>query len=90
MTAAHHAGTAGPGPGPEPSAAARPGMAVHASDGAFIGTVDHVTDESIELNRGDAPDGRRHRVPRAWVARVDDRVHLNQDQVEVEAGWQAG
>jgi hypothetical protein len=65
-------------------------MEVYASCGTMVGKVDHVEGDSIKLTKNDSPDGHHHRIPLAWVAKVHDHIHLNKDQVQVEAGWQAG
>jgi hypothetical protein len=75
------AGTAG--------AAIREHMVVEASCGTRIGKVDHVEGDSIKLTKNDSPDGMHHRIPMAWVTRVDDCVHLNKDHKEVQAQWQS-
>ena len=61
-------------------------MVVIASDGHRIGRVDHVKDGQIELAKMDLETGFKHRmIPVSWVDHVDDHVHLNltEDQVDV-------
>jgi hypothetical protein len=62
-------------------------MEVYASCGTLVGKVDHVEGSQIKLTRKDSPDGQHHLIPTAWVARVDDHVHLSKDHVDVQAGW---
>ncbi len=62
-------------------------MAVYASCGTQVGTVDHVEGTQIKLTRKDSPDGLHHMIPTSWVAKVHDHVHLNKDHKEVESHW---
>ncbi|SFS03279.1 DUF2171 domain-containing protein [Sphingomonas jatrophae] len=52
-------------------------MAVVDSVGVHVGTVDHAGDDGIKLARKDAGDGKHHHLPLSAVARVDEKVHLN-------------
>lgn len=53
-------------------------MEVVGSDGAHVGTVDHLDGRNrIQLTRDDSFDGRHHFVPTDWVDHVDNAVHLN-------------
>lgn len=53
-------------------------MEVVGSDGAHVGTVDHLEGaDRIKLTRDDSADGQHHYIPTAWVDRVDDTVHLD-------------
>ena len=63
-------------------------MEVYASCGTKIGLVDHVEGDAIKLTRRESPDGRHHRIPLSWVAKVHDHIHLNKDHREVESQWQ--
>jgi hypothetical protein len=63
-------------------------MEVYASCGTFVGTVDRVEGDRIKLTRKDSPDGQHHLIPKAWVAKVHDHIHLNKDHKEVQAEWQ--
>lgn len=63
-------------------------MEVLASDGATVGTVDHLdTDDRIKLTKGDSVDGRHHFIPLAWVDHVAAHVHLNKTSADVRTGW---
>jgi hypothetical protein len=64
-------------------------MEVVGSDGKQVGFVDRVEGESIKLTR-DSPgaDGEHRFVPLAWVARVDDHVHLGKMADDVREQWQ--
>jgi hypothetical protein len=62
-------------------------MEVYASCGTFVGTVDRVEGDRIKLTRKDSPDGQHHLIPKAWVAKVHDHIHLNKDHKEVQAEW---
>ena len=63
-------------------------MAVVSSDGAHIGTVDHVEgDGLIKLARSDSADGHHHFIPVDWVDEVDDNVRLSKQADEVMGQW---
>ncbi|MGI3899381.1 MAG: DUF2171 domain-containing protein [Janthinobacterium lividum] len=63
-------------------------MQVFASDGAKVGTVDHMDGpDRIRLAKNTSPDGQHHHVPMAWVDHVDEHVHLKKTADEVKAGW---
>lgn len=65
-------------------------MDVIASDGAKIGTVDHLEGiNEIKLTKHDAPDGKHHLIPMSWVDHVDQKVHLNKAANDAKAQWQA-
>ena len=65
------------------------GKEVISSCGCRLGTVDGVEDGGvIKLTRRDSGDGRHHFVPQAWVARVDEHVHLNKDMGETRRAWE--
>jgi hypothetical protein len=61
-------------------------MEVVGSDGAHIGTVDHM--EQVKLTKDD-PDagGEHHFIPLAWVEHVESKVHLKQSAAEAKARW---
>lgn len=61
-------------------------MEVVGSDGAHVGTVDHMEgDEQVKLTRSDSTDGQHHFLPIDMIDRVDQKVHL-----KVPAGQAAG
>jgi hypothetical protein len=65
-------------------------MDVIAADGAKIGTVDHMDGTNqIKLTKQDAPDGKHHFIPLAWVDHVDQKVHLNKAANDAKAQWKA-
>jgi hypothetical protein len=65
-------------------------MEVLASDGQHVGTVDHLQGaDKIKLTKNDPTShGHHHLIPAAWVARVDDRVHLSKTIQEVTQSWE--
>ena len=66
-------------------------MDVIASDGAKIGSVDHMDGTNqIKLTKQDAPDGKHHLIPLNWVDHVDQHVHLNKSGADVTSHWQHG
>lgn len=65
----------------------RNGMVVVASDGEAVGAVDGVEGDRLKLTRKDSTDNRHHLIPMAWVASVDERVHLNRTRADAVAGW---
>lgn len=63
-------------------------MPVLASDGAQVGTVDHLDGpDKIKLAKTTSPDGQHHYVPLAWVDHIDTHVHLNKTVEQVRANW---
>jgi hypothetical protein len=58
-------------------------MDVIASCGKKVGSVDRVEEESIKLTKKDSPDNQHHLIPKTWIARVDEHVHLNKNSEEV-------
>lgn len=66
----------------------REGMQVLGSDGGMVGRVAGLHDDHIHVEP-DAPHpaGGQRIVPRSWVARVDDHVHLNRDAALVRDTW---
>ena len=66
----------------------RENMQVLGSDGGVVGRVDKVDGERIKLNREPAR-GPHHFVPLAWIARVDEHVHLDRDSGTARNGWTA-
>ncbi len=54
---------------------AREHMEVIASDGACVGTVDHLEDDSqIKLLKSDSDDGKHNLIPLEWVDCIDEYV----------------
>lgn len=51
-------------------------MEVLGSDGAHVGTVDHVDADRLKLAKSDQSDHHHHYLPLSSVARVDQHVHL--------------
>lgn len=66
-----------------------PHMDVIASCGCNMGKVDHMEDNAIKLTRNDSPDGQHHFIPKSWVARVDEHVHLNKNAEETQQEWKS-
>jgi hypothetical protein len=68
----------------------REGMEVLGSDGGMVGRVvglhgDHIhVEPTAPVHAGD------HTVPRTWVARIDDHVHLNREASLVRETWGSG
>ena len=80
------------GTGHQPMSAAdmteiRPQMEVISSCGCRVGIVDHMEGDAIKLTKKDSPDGQHHFIPTGWVARVDEKVHLNKDARETMTAW---
>jgi hypothetical protein len=64
-------------------------MEVMASCGTRVGKVDKVEGKSLKLTKNDPQaGGKHHYIPLAWVARVDQQVHLNKDSEDVMRDWQ--
>ena len=62
------------------------------SDGAHVGTVDHIEGSNqIKLTRRDPNvGGEHHYIPLEWVESVEgDRVRLNKTGEEAQAQWQS-
>jgi hypothetical protein len=63
-------------------------MEVVGSDGAHVGTVDHLEGvDRIKLTREDSFDGKHHFIPTDMVDHVDRYVHLNRPADEVIGGF---
>jgi hypothetical protein len=63
------------------------------SDGAHVGTVDHLEgSDRVKLTRRDPnAGGEHHYIPLEWVDSIeDDRVRLNKTGEEAQAQWQDG
>lgn len=57
------------------------------SNGERVGTVDKVEGASIKLAKFDQSGDGHHWIPLAWVAKVDQLVHLDRDLNEVQREW---
>lgn len=63
-------------------------MEVVGSDGAHVGTVDHVRGDRILLTKSDADaGGRHHSIPSRWIDHVDDKVTIRKTADEAHAHW---
>lgn len=65
----------------------RDGMQVLGSDGGMIGAVAGVHGDHLHVRPTPPDDIDTYIVPFAWVARVDDHVHLNRDAALVRDTW---
>lgn len=73
----------------EECARIRAHMEVLSSCGCHVGVVDRIEGERIKLTKDDPQaSGHHHYFPMAWVAHVDDKVHLNTDAAETRSGWE--
>lgn len=58
------------------------------SDGAHVGTVDHVRGDRILLTKTDKDaGGRHHSIPCGWIAEVGAEVKLNRTAEQAQAAW---
>lgn len=65
-------------------------MEVLATGREQVGFVDRVEKDSIKLTKDSEGANGEHRfIPLAWVARVDDQVHLGRAYADVRAEWTA-
>jgi hypothetical protein len=66
-------------------------MEVCGSDGAHVGTVDHLDGSSrIKLTKDDPKAGGKHHfIPVDWIDKVDDKVRLTKSARDAMAQWQA-
>jgi hypothetical protein len=66
-------------------------MEVCGSDGAHVGTVDHLqSSDRIKLTKNDPEaGGEHHLIPVAWVAKVDDKVRLKKSAKDAMSQWQS-
>ena len=64
-------------------------MEVVGSDGAMVGTVDHVEGSEIMLTKGSDKSGQHHFIPLDWIASVDDKVRLSKVARDVKTQWRA-
>lgn len=67
----------------------RPHMVVVSSENVEIATVDHVEGKSL-IRLAKDEDGTHHYIPIAWVASVDDRVHLDRPTAQIRQDWTTG
>ena len=67
----------------------RPGMQVLGSDGGMIGVVDVMEGDRIAVRSTAEPGGEHHHIPRSWVARVDDHVHLDRTAAVARDAWKS-
>ena len=66
----------------------REGMQVLGSDGGMVGRVTGTHGDHIHVQPDPpASHGGEHIVPRSWVARTDDHLHLNRDAALVRETW---
>lgn len=73
------------------SGSIRDGMQVIASDGGMVGRVTGLHGDHIHIEpTAPAPPGGEHFIPRSWVVRVDDHVHLDRDAALVRSRWGTG
>ena len=65
-------------------------MEVCGSDGAHVGTVDHLDGGRIKLTKNDPKaGGQHHLIPVDWVDTIDDKVRLKKSAKDTMAQWQA-
>ena len=58
------------------------------SDGAHVGTVDHVRGDHIRLTKQDsAAGGHHHAIPSSWIQSVDDKVTLTKTADQAKQHW---
>ncbi len=66
----------------------REGMQVLGSDGGMVGRVTGLHGDHIHVEPdAPSPHAGSHIVPRNWVARIDDHVHLNREAALVRDTW---
>ena len=64
-------------------------MEVVGSDGAHVGTIDHIESDRIKLTRKDSTDGRHHFIQTNLIESVaGEKVTLKQTAEEVRQSWQ--
>lgn len=58
------------------------------SDGAHVGTVDHVRGDRILLTKSDEnAGGHHHSVPCSWISKVSDKIELNRTAADAQQAW---
>lgn len=63
-------------------------MEVIGSDGAHIGTVDHVRGDRILLTKSDtAAHGHHHSIPSSWISSVEDKVTVGKTADQAQQHW---
>jgi hypothetical protein len=60
-------------------------MDVVSSQNEPLGSVDHIQGSELKLVRDVL--GQHHFVPIAWIASIDDKIHLTRSAEEVERLW---
>ena len=60
-------------------------MDVVSSRNEPLGSVDHIQGSSVKLVRDVL--GQHHFVPIAWIASIDNKIHLTRSAEEVERLW---
>jgi hypothetical protein len=71
-----------------PTIIIRENMRVLGSCGNYVGTVEQVEGDEIRLSRNHTKAGHQHHwVPLAWVASVDDFVHLDRVSDQAHREW---
>ena len=68
----------------------REGMQVLGSDGGMVGRVLGLHGDHIHIEPTAPVHGGDHTIPRDWVARVDEHVHLSRDASLVRERWGSG
>ena len=69
----------------ELTAKIKPQMLVVGSNSSQFAIVDHVEGNSLRLTRDDK--GEHHYLPLAWVASVDDKVHVDRTSEQAKREW---
>lgn len=54
-------------------------------DNAVIGKVDHIEGDEIKLARDES--GQHHYIPASWIAKIDDKLHLDRAGKDAMAQW---
>jgi hypothetical protein len=58
------------------------------SDGAHVGTVDHVRGDRILLTKGDDnAGGHHHSIPCSWISKISDKIELNRTSAAAQQAW---
>ncbi len=61
-------------------------MSIVGSDHTDVGTVDHLDDQDmVKVTKDES--GNHHWIPVAWVARVDEHVHLDRPGAQAKEEW---